>query len=289
MASRRTSSKEIKLQNTNNKLLLGAIAAAALTLSACGGGGDGGSSSSPAAATPAPSPAPAPTITVSGSATPVSGDPLAVIYVPTDATSHGLSSHAGVTATAPASLQVATDNGGYKALGGNVASAVSLTSGSVSDVAGNGAYAIGRWTNGTSSLGNISVNQGAHYVVGVPLTVQRVLGPGQTLACSLISSTQPTAVSGNFAPGKVNSASAVIDLNGPLVQSINLDVSIGSDTHATATFTGGPITGAAPSATGTFQIETLGTNQTKPLLGIGYTIPSPSSGDVSGVVVLQCS
>lgn len=269
----------------NSKIALSVLAiAVAASLAACGGGGDGGSSTAPAAVAPAP----APVITVQGTASAVSADPLAIVYVPTDASSHGLSSHAGVTATAPASLQVTTPEGAYKGLGGNQASFVSLTSGTIADVAGNGNYAIGRWTNGATSQGNISVNQGAHYVVGKPLALPRTPGPTANLVCSLLTSTSPTAVSGNFPNGKVNNATAQISLGGPGIDTLTIDVAIGSDTHATATATGAPITGVSLSAAGTFQIETLGTDVTKPLLAVGYTITSPSSGDVSGVVVLQC-
>lgn len=267
----------------NSKIALSVLAiAVAASLAACGGGGDGASSTAPAAV------APAPVITAQGTAPAITADPVAIVYVPTDASSHGLSSHAGVTATAPASLQATTPEGAYKALGGNQASLVSLTSGTIADVAGNGNYAIGRWTNGTTSQGNISVNQGAHYVVGKPLALPRTPGPTANLVCSLLTSTSPTAVSGNFPSGKVNNATAQISLGGPGIDTLTIDVAIGSDTHATATATGAPITGVSLSAAGTFQIETLGTDVTKPLLAVGYTITSPSSGDVSGVVVLQC-
>jgi hypothetical protein len=261
-------------------------AAALLTLAACGGGGGG--DSAPAAQQPATPTPPAPTITVQGNATAVTADPLAAIFVPTDATSRGLSAHAGVTASAPASLQATTPEGAYKTLGGNQATVVSLTSGTIAEVSGNGSYAIGRWTNGATTQGSISVNQGAHYAVGKPLVLPRTPGPVANLVCSLLSSTNPTAVSGNFPTGKVNIATAQISLGGPGIDSFAIDVAIGSDAHATATTTGAPITGAHLAPAGTFQFETLGTDTANPLLAVGYTIPSPSSGDVSGVVVLSC-
>lgn len=277
------------MQNTNNKLLLGAIAAAALTLSACGGGGDGGSSSSPAAATPAPSPAPAPTITVSGSATPVSGDPLAVIFVPQNETSTKSTGYSIASNAFPAALQLAPNNGGYTQLGIDANSLVKLNGGTVADVAGNGSFAIGRWTNGSNNIGNVSANQGAHYAVGKPLTLPRTPGPASTLACSLLASTSPTAVSGNYAPGKVNTATAVIDLNGPALQSFHLDLSIGADAHASATVTGTILNGVLQASGVLHHVQVMGTSASTPLLAIGYAMPTPSSGDVSGVVVLQCS
>lgn len=272
---------------TKNKLLLSVIAtASSLALSACGGGGGGDGGSSTPAATPTP--APAPVITVQGTAPAVTADPVALIYVPQDAVSRGASPHAFVTASVPASAQTTTSTGAYTTLGANSSVNVSLTTGTVADVAGNGSYAIGRWTNGTTSQGNVSVNQGGHYVVGTPLALQPIVGTITTRACSPIANTAPTAVSGNFAPGKLNSASATLDMNGPGLQSFSIDVGIGADTHATASATGAPYRGVSLSAAGTFQIETLGTDATKPLLAVGYTIPSPSSGDVTGVVVLQC-
>jgi len=274
----------------NSKIALSVLAiAAAASLTACGGGGDGGSSTAPAALAPAP--APAPVITAQGTAPAITADPLAIVYVPTDATSRGLSPHAGITATAAASLQVTTPEGAYKGLGGNQASFVSLTSGTIADVKGDGNYSIGRWTNGATSLGNISINQGAHYAVGKPLTIAPNLtvgAPDVKVNCTTIASTLPTAVSGNYPVGKLNSATATVDLTFASLNTFSLDVSIGSDAHATGTISNGPLKGLSLSAAGTFQIETLGTDATKPLLAVGYTIPSPSSGDVSGVVVLQC-
>ncbi|WP_082926268.1 hypothetical protein [Cupriavidus sp. D384] len=259
-------------------------AAALLTLAACGGGGGDSAPATQQPATPTP---PAPTITVNGSATAVSADPLAFVFVPVDATSNGLSARAGATATAPASLQATTAEGAYKTIAGNAASAISLTSGTIADVTGSGQFSIGRWTNGATSVGSINANQGAHYVVGRPIALNRVAGPTATLTCSLQSATLPTAVSGNFPAGKLNSATAVINLNGPLVDTLSLDISIGSD-RVVKTFSGAGVTGVNLSASGTLLAETLGSDQAKPYLAIGYTVASQSSGDVSGAIVFAC-
>ncbi|MGX0939429.1 hypothetical protein ACUXQ2_005525 [Cupriavidus metallidurans] len=268
------------------KLALSMISAAALlTLAACGGGGGDSAPATQQPATPTP---PAPTITVQGSAPAVTADPVALIYVPQDAVSRGASPHAYVTASVAASAQTKTAEGAYTTVGANSSVNVSLTTGTVADVSGNGNFSIGRWTNGTTSQGNISVNQGGHYVVGKPLALPRTPGPVANLVCSLLSSTNPTAVSGNFPTGKVNTATAQISLGGPGIDSFAIDVAIGSDAHATASTTGAPITGAHLATAGTFQFETLGTDTAKPLLAVGYTIPSPSSGDISGVAILAC-
>lgn len=268
------------------KLALSTLSAAAvLALAACGGGGGDSGGSAPAQpSNPTP---PAPTITVTGSAPVVSADPLAFVFVPVDATSKGLSARAGTTANAPATLQATTAEGAYKTIAGNAASAISLTSGTITDVTGDGQFSIGRWTNGATSVGSINANQGAHYVVGRPITLNRIAGPTATLACVLKSATLPTSVSGNFPAGKLNGASAVINLNGPLVDTLSLDITIGSD-RVTKTFAGAGVTGVNLSANGTLQVETLGSDQAKPLLAVGYAVASPSSGDVTGALVLQC-
>lgn len=274
------------------KLTLSAISVASMfALAACGGGGDGGASSTPAAVTPAPPP---PTIVVQGSAPTVTADPMAVIFVPQTETSTKAVLQSIASNAFPGSLQKATAEGGYKQIGIDANSLISLTTGKIVDVAGNGDYAIGRWTDGSSSIGNISVNQGAHYVVGRPLklvqdlTLQPDLTVGPKLNCSAVASTAPTAVSGNFAVGKLNSATAVIDMGGPFLKSFTLDVAIGSDSHATSTVTGTILSGVLQSSGVLHHVQTLGTSQTKPLLAIGYAMPTPSSGDVTGVVVLQC-
>nr|WP_315595567.1 hypothetical protein [uncultured Cupriavidus sp.] len=266
-------------------------AAALLTLAACGGGGGDSGTSTQQPSNPTP---PAPVITVQGSAPNVSADPLALIFVPQDAVSRGVSSHAYVTAAVAASAQAKTTAGAYTTLGANASVNVVLTSGTVADLAGNGAFALGRWTNGATSQGNVSVNQGSHYVVGTPLTVTPDLtvgAPDVKASCTLAAATQPTAVSGNFPVGKLNAATATVGLTFATLDSFSLDVAIGSDTHITSSITSAPLKGVSlgtASTPGTYLIQTLGTDAKKPFLAIGYTIPTPSSGDVSGVVVLSC-
>ncbi|WP_454056670.1 hypothetical protein [Cupriavidus sp. Marseille-Q8015] len=265
---------------------------AALALSACGGGGGGGDA--PASQQPGNTAPPPPAITVQGSAPAVSADPLALVFVPQDETSTRPTAYSVSTATLPANLQKVTAEGAYTQFAGDANSVIKLATGTVVDVAGNGDFAVGRWTNGSSSAGSINVNQGTHYAVGKPLkliqdiTLQPDLSIGPKLFCNGIASTSPTAVSGNYPAGKLNSATATISLSGPTVDSFTLDVAIGSDPHATAT-----VTGVLPNALSIsngvlYHVQTLGTSQTSPYLAIGYAMPTPSSGDVSGVVVLKC-
>ncbi|WP_316157694.1 hypothetical protein [Cupriavidus sp. BIC8F] len=270
------------------KLGLSAISfASLLALAACGGGGggDGAPAGTPATTPP---PAPTPTITVQGSAPTVSADPLAVVFVPQTETSTRSVLQSIASNAFPAQFQKAPNDGAYTQLGIDANSLITLNGGTVADVAGNGEFAIGRWTNGSNSIGSISANQGAHYAVGKPLALQRVLGPSQTLACTILASTSPTAVSGNFTPGKVNSASAVIDLNGPGLTTISLDVAIGSDSHATATVSGTTLNGVTQSSGVLHHVQTMGSSQSAPLLAFGYAMPTPTSGDVTGVVILKC-
>ncbi|MDW3683251.1 hypothetical protein RA280_16130 [Cupriavidus sp. CV2] len=271
------------------KLTLSAISIASLlALAACGGGGG---DSAPAKPADTPTPPPAPTITVQGSATAVAGDPLAVVFVPQTETSTKSVPQSIASNVFPAQFQKASAAGAYTQFGIDANSLITLATGKIVDVAGNGSYAIGRWTAGSSSIGSMSVNQGAHYVVGKPLTLTPFLPPtpaGVKANCSLVASTSPTAVSGNFAPGKVNSASAVVDIAAVSLEALDIDVTIGSDAHATTHAALTSITGVMISQGSLRHVQTLGSDPLKPFLAVGYAMPTPSSGDVTGVVVLQC-
>nr|WP_315591827.1 hypothetical protein [uncultured Cupriavidus sp.] len=262
-----------------------ASTAALLALAACGGGGGDSSTQAQQPSTPT---TPAPTITVQGTAAAVAVDPLALVFVPHNETSTRPTSFSVATNNLPATLQKVTATGAYTTFAADSVSSVSLSTGVVADVTGDGNFAIGRWTNGTSSLGAVSVNQGDHYVAGKPLSLTRTPGPTAKLNCSFAASTSPTAISGNFAPGKVNSATAVIDLNGPLLESFNISVAVGSDTAATASVTGTTISGIAIVNGVLAHIQVMGSDAAHPVLAVGYAMPTPSSGDVTGVVALRC-
>jgi len=274
------------MQNSTKFAFSAVAAAAVLALAACGGGGgDAPAASAPATTTPPPAPA----ITVQGTAPAVTADPLAVVFVPSTETSTRSTQQSIASNAFAASFQKTTSEGAYTMIGPDANSLITLSSGKVVDVAGTSDYAIGRWTDGSSNvLGGINSNQGAHYIVGTPLTLQQVLGVGKTMTCNLVASTSPTAVSGNFAPGKINSASAVIDLNGPSLASLNLDVQIGSDAHATASATLTALTGVLQSQGFLRHLQVVGKTQDAPFIALGYAMPTPTSGDVTGVVVLQC-
>ncbi len=265
--------------------------ASLLALAACGGGGGGDGAPAGTPATTPPPAAPTPTITVQGSAPTVSADPLAVVFVPQTETSTRSVLQSIASNAFPAQFQKALNDGAYTQLGIDANSLITLNGGTVADVAGNGEFAIGRWTNGSNSIGSISANQGAHYVVGKPITLvpDLTLGaPDMKANCAVVASTSPTAISGNFAPGKLNSASAVVDLTLATLDSFSLAVSIGADSQATATVTSVLLTGVAQSSGVLHHRQTMGTDPKKPLLAIGYAMPTPSSGDVTGVVVMKC-
>lgn len=269
------------------KFALSVVSAAALlTLAACGGGGG---DSAPAAQQPSSPPAPA--VTVQGSAAAISADPLAVILVPQGSSTTKTVAGTISSANFAAQFQKATAEGAYIQFGVDANSLVTLNTGKVADVAGNGDFAIGRWTDGGSSVGSISSNQGSHYAAGKPIKLLPDLtvgAPDVKANCVAVASTSPTSVSGNFAPGKLNSATAVVDLTFATLDSFTLDIAIGSDAHATATATGSILNGVFIAGGILQQVQTFGPSATKPYIAIGYAIPTPSSGDATGVVVLKC-
>ncbi|WP_454754746.1 hypothetical protein [Cupriavidus necator] len=260
----------------------------ALALAACGGGGGDDATS------PTPAPAPTPAITAQGSAPAVSGDPLAVVFVPQTETSTRAVLQSIAHNAFPAQFQKATEGGAYTQLGIDANSLITLNAGKVVDIAGTGEFAIGRWTDGSSSIGSLNINQGAHYAVGKPLkllqdtTLQPDLSIGPKLSCNAIASTAPTAITGNFAPGKLNAATATLALAGPTLQTVSLDVSIGTDSHVMANISGTILNGVFQSNGVLHHVQVVGSSQSSPYLLVGYAMPTPSSGDVTGIVVLKC-
>jgi len=272
----------------NTKFALKVLATSvALALAACGGGGDD-------VAGPTTPPPPAPAITVEGSAPAVSGDPLAVVFVPQTETSTRPVLQSIAHNAFRSQFLKAMEGGAYIQLGIDANSLITLNAGRVVDIAGNGEFAIGRWTDGSSSIGSLNINQGAHYAVGKPLkllqdtTLQPDLSIGPKVSCNADASTAPTAINGNFAPGKLNAASATIALAGPTLQTVSLDVSIGTDSHAMANVSGTILNGIFQSNGVLHHVQVVGSSQSSPYLLVGYAMPTPSSGDVTGIVVLKC-
>ncbi|MDO3624325.1 hypothetical protein Q3O98_24945 [Ralstonia pseudosolanacearum] len=263
--------------------------ASVLLLAACGGGGGGDSGSSAGTSTSSSSSGTTTQtskITVQGSAVGVTADPLAVMYMGPNGSSSTLfgSNPLNSARSAAASSQTAIAGGGYSAF--NIGSlAVTLTQGTVADVSGTADYQVGRWTNGQGqNVATMSANQGAYYVVGKPLALST--NASGTFACSLAGATKPTAVSGAVAPGTLTAATATVDKS-TLSATITLTYSIGADQGATMTKTMNVNSFSAGSGA-VFVSSVLGSDATKPLLGLVYTVKASSSGDTSGSAVLSC-
>ncbi|MBB6592309.1 hypothetical protein LBW62_15695 [Ralstonia solanacearum] len=263
--------------------------ASVLLLAACGGGGGDNSSGGAASTSGSSSGTTTQTsqITVQGSAVAVTADPLAVMYMGPNGSSSTLfgSNPMSSSRSAAASSQTAIAGGGYRAL--NIGSvAVTLTQGTVADVSGTADYQVGRWTNGQGqNVATMSANQGAYYVVGKPLTLVADANGG-TFTCSLAGATKPTAVSGTVAPGTLTAATATIDKS-TLIATIMLTYSIGADQGATQTKTMS-INSFSAGSGAVMVSSVLGSDATKPMLGLIYTLKAPSSGDTSGSAVLSC-
>ena len=88
--------------------------------------------------------------------------------------------------------------GAYVAFGDNL----SLLSGTVTDLSGNGSYAIGKWTDGSDSSGaTYNRNQARFWAVGQPVDV--TLKEGAVMRCTLASATRPTARTRLISPSRM--------------------------------------------------------------------------------------
>jgi hypothetical protein len=159
--------------------------------------------------------------------------------------------------------------------------------GRVEDVAGSdGVVAIGRWSDGSDSLGDAyNENQGAVYAVGNPLILTKSAG---TLSCRMVHATQPTSLAGNVPPGKVNSAAGTLDLGTLQLANVALDVSIGSDQNY-AIAMDSLMLGQMDGRQGWSAVsKVMGTEVTQPYIALAYAADLPQTGDINGLVVLKC-
>ena len=173
---------------------------------------------------------------------------------------------------------------------------LSLSTGTVTDIAGNGAFAIGRWTAGSDSAGHsYNVNQGQAWAVGARLRGSPSV-PAAGLRCELTAATRPTASDGNTAPGVLTAATAVV-VNNPdrldpaeHAASVTLGYSIGSDRDRT--FTSQIPVGALFTSSKTrssFASGFFGPSAISPYLVISYGVHAPTVGLINGLAVLRCS
>jgi hypothetical protein len=172
---------------------------------------------------------------------------------------------------------------------------LTLSTGTVTDMAGNGKFAIGRWTAGSDSAGqSYNGNQGRVWAVGAPVDV--TLAEGEKMSCELVAATRPTTSDGNTAPGILRGATAVLtgetDWLGRAanVASITLQYSIGSDINRTFTrlaeVGGMSLDRASRSSLAT---AFLGPDASRPYLVMSYGVHAPTAGLINGLAVLSCS
>lgn len=176
---------------------------------------------------------------------------------------------------------------------------INLISGTVTDLAGNGQFAIGRWTDGSdSAAGTYNAKQGRVWAVGTPVNV--TLDPGKTLSCHLDSATHathPTAANGNTAPGTLEVATATFTNSGaqPLTSfldgHLSLQYSIGHDEHQTFAQVSPHSQGISLSRQEQFEFISrfVGADPTHPWYLLSYAIHAPSTGTISGIAALACT
>ncbi|WDD94515.1 hypothetical protein Bsp3421_004643 [Burkholderia sp. FERM BP-3421] len=169
-----------------------------------------------------------------------------------------------------------------------------LTKGVVTDLAGNGDIAIGRWADGADSAGeSYNANQGQAWAVGAPVVLEVPLAA--QMQCSLAFATRPTSADGNTAPGKVNGATAVLtngkDAFGRDVvdYALNLQYSIGGDQNQSfdASASLGGVALRSPSKT-SLMSTVMGSDPKQPYLVVSYGFPATTTGNVNGLAVLSC-
>ena len=172
---------------------------------------------------------------------------------------------------------------------------LTLSTGTVTDIAGNGKFAIGRWTAGSDSSGqSYNGNQGRAWAVGAPVDV--TLAEGAKMSCELVAATRPTTSDGNTAPGILRGATAVLtgetDAIGwaANIASITLNYSIGSDFNQTFT-TSAQVGGMSLDRASRSSLATafLGPDASKPYLVASYGVHAPTAGLINGLAVLSCS
>lgn len=172
--------------------------------------------------------------------------------------------------------------------------ALSLSRGSVTDMAGNGQFAIGRWTDGSDSAGHsYNANQGQVWAVGAPVNVAV---PWTGFTCTLVAATRPTSSDGNTLPGVLKSATATVagarDARGVVQNTVSLTMqySIGSDLNQ-AFADRVPLGMIAASRLSRSSLSTtfLGPDASKPYLVVSYGAHAPTAGLINGLAVLSCS
>lgn len=269
----------------------------AWVLAGCGGGGGNAG------------PAPAPTnsvahehaasIKVEGASKDLSNDikTIAVVTPPTTWNADGTLPHGKlrlVSREQPASALKSHAPGAFTTLPWG-SETLSLSTGTVTDIAGNGHFAIGRWAAGGDSAGqSYNANQGRVWAVGAPVDVRFI--EGAEIGCVLAAATRPTTSDGNTAPGVLKGAEAVAmattDTWGGATRSISVTLrySIGNDLDQT--FSAVVPAGAmylSRATRASMSTTFLGPDASKPYLAVSYGVHAPTAGLINGLAVLSCA
>ncbi len=284
-------------RNGYGKASAAAVMFAALGLSACGGGGKGGKDASNLVAD-AQHGGSAAAITVEGSSVSLSSDleTLKVVTPPVSWGADGTFPQGTLRLTGSGYVSSAVKEyapGVYTQLPWGKDWLV-LSAGTVTDIAGNGHFAIGRWTAGSEWAGETyNANQGRVWAVGAPVEV-RV--PSTGMNCTLAAATRPTASDGNTVPGVLKGATATLSTASNSLgvfenrAALTLDYAIGGDRDQT--FSGNAPLGsmyASRASRSTLYTAFLGPDPSKPYLVVSYGIHSPTVGLINGLAVLNCS
>ncbi|MDN7458587.1 hypothetical protein [Burkholderia cenocepacia] len=278
---------------------------AALGLSACGGGDDGGSGSSAVSSGASSSGAPSGSassssgIRVEGQSQSISSQYSTVRILMPPASWNGAQMPNG-TYTLRALSQPATGlkeqaPGAYVAIPYDSSGTIkTLTKGVVTDLAGNGDIAIGRWADGADSSGaTYNANQGQVWAIGVPVAIDTT-APVQ-MQCSLAFATRPTSADGNTAPGSLAGATATLTSgtntsgNTAINYTLNLQYSIGNDRNQS--FVGSSTVGLTELSSktkSTLMSTVMGSDAKQPYLIVSYGIPATTTGNINGLVALSC-
>ncbi|AWU98433.1 hypothetical protein DM992_01785 [Burkholderia sp. JP2-270] len=277
---------------------------AAIGLSACGGGDDGGSGSSAASngasstGAPSGSASSSSTIRVEGQSQSISSQVSTVrILMPPASWNGGQMPNGHFTLRAlsqPTATLKEQAPGAYVAIPYDSSGTIkALTKGIVTDLAGNGAIAIGRWADGADSSGAAyNANQGQVWAIGVPVAIDTT-SPVQ-MQCSLAFATRPTSADGNTAPGSLNGATATLttgtDTFNPAINyTLNLQYSIGSDQNQSFVGTSAiGLTELSSKTKSTLMSTVMGTDAKQPYLVVSYGIPAATTGNINGLVALSC-
>ncbi|WP_334043426.1 hypothetical protein [Burkholderia ambifaria] len=276
----------------------------AFGLSACGGDGSSSSSATGTSGTStgnssSGSASPSSAIRVEGQSQSISTQYSTVrVFMPPASWNGGLMPNGNDTLTAlsqPAATLKEQAPGAYIAIPYTSSGTIKiLTKGLLTDLAGSGDIAIGRWADGGDSSGaTYNANQGQVWAIGTPVAID-TSSPVQ-MQCSLAFATRPTSADGNTAPGLLNGATAALTTgtdafgNTAINYTLNLQYSIGSDHNQSFVGTSAVgLTQLSATTKSTLMSTVMGSDAKRPYLIVSYGIPAATTGNTNGLVALSC-